>query len=300
MRDSAITEEIDLVSTAERTIVDLAGRGLAPLMALGRYKYLHAHEPRDEDKHRGLLVLALPLKGRFGFVVDGRTVHVRPGEVVRIPPGTRYRTGVTTEPRGELMWLILQCRTDSVEMAGDELHRAIRLLSNSDDRLTWYTSTDPRQCADRLFGLAAQPRDWIADGLLRYALIEALLSITRAFHDGGAGVSDHRHQAIGRCLAWLEEHIADPCDVGDLEAVSGLATSWFYQAFRAETGTSPKDYLLRRRIDHARQWLERDPDVTVAQIAHALGFSSSQYFATVFRRYEGCSPSQVRTSGERS
>lgn len=40
--------------------------------------------------------------------------------------------------------------------------------------------------------------------------------------------------------------------------------------------------------------LESDPSLTVTQVAHNLAFSSSQYFATVFRRYLGVSPGDFR------
>jgi len=58
-------------------------------------------------------------------------------------------------------------------------------------------------------------------------------------------------------------------------------------------GVPPGEYILRQKIKKAEQELtgsERD----ITEIAYDLEFSSSQYFATVFRRYAGCSPSDFR------
>lgn len=109
-----------------------------------------------------------------------------------------------------------------------------------------------------------------------------------------AGEPDRAHRDVSRTLAWIDAHLSAPMDATDLAAVSGLSTSHFYQSFRKVTGTSPKDYLLRRKTERARRWLEEDPQATVTEVAHGLGFSSSQYFATVFRRYQHCAPSECR------
>ena len=62
----------------------------------------------------------------------------------------------------------------------------------------------------------------------------------------------------------------------------------------ASTGSSPKDYWLRMRVECAARRLRKSPGLTVTDVAYEFGFSSSQYFATVFRRYLGVSPVEYR------
>lgn len=119
-------------------------------------------------------------------------------------------------------------------------------------------------------------------------VLDLVTTMTRARQPGPA------HRDITRTPAWLDAHLAERVEATDLAAVSGLSTGHFYQAFRDVTGTSPKDCLLRRKTERARAWLASDPAVTVTEVAHALGFSSSQYFATVFRRYQHLPPSGCR------
>lgn len=67
------------------------------------------------------------------------------------------------------------------------------------------------------------------------------------------------------------------------------------EGFGSLTGFTTNDFILRLKVEEAARILERDPTRTVTAIAHELGFSSSQYFATVFRRYLRVSPGEYRS-----
>ena len=280
-------EDLDLEQSPERTIVDLKGLG-----ALGSYRYLHAHAPRPPARHRTLVVVAIPVRGSFAFDIDGAVHAVRPGRLVRIPPGRTYTTGLAAEPRGALIWLIAKV----TEQANDTA-RALRLLAEPDGELI-AEADRVREPFEQALALAGEERDWIGDALLAHAVATGVLAAARAFTTGDRPQT-WTHQQVARVLAWLEEHIDEQLTAADLAAVAELSTTQFYEAFRAATGTSPKDYLLRRKTELARDWLLRDPDVKVATVADALGFSTPQRFATVFRRYHGTSPSACRVVATR-
>jgi two-component system response regulator YesN len=55
----------------------------------------------------------------------------------------------------------------------------------------------------------------------------------------------------------------------------------------------PADYVSRQKVARATDLL-RKTGMPVTQIATNLGYSSSQYFATAFRRYTGKTPSVAR------
>jgi AraC family L-rhamnose operon regulatory protein RhaS len=57
---------------------------------------------------------------------------------------------------------------------------------------------------------------------------------------------------------------------------------------------TPMQYLNDCRLDLASRFLRKSPGQSVLDIALACGFSSSQYFATVFTRRYGVSPSRFR------
>jgi AraC family L-rhamnose operon regulatory protein RhaS len=57
---------------------------------------------------------------------------------------------------------------------------------------------------------------------------------------------------------------------------------------------TPVQFLTQYRLETAASLLKKQPDLTVSEIAYAVGFSSGQYFATVFRKRYGCSPTDYR------
>ena len=79
----------------------------------------------------------------------------------------------------------------------------------------------------------------------------------------------------------------------DLVKYVGFSRARMFDMFKAQTGLTPNDYLQRLRVEKAQEQL-RQGDLTVTDIALANGFSSGQYFSTVFTRYTGVSPTDFR------
>src|SRR5215468_3167682 len=63
--------------------------------------------------------------------------------------------------------------------------------------------------------------------------------------------------------------------------------------FRISAGESPHRFLLRQRVEHAKEML-REAEMRVLDVAVACGFKTQQHFARVFRRICGASPTEYR------
>jgi AraC-like DNA-binding protein/mannose-6-phosphate isomerase-like protein (cupin superfamily) len=96
------------------------------------------------------------------------------------------------------------------------------------------------------------------------------------------------HPRLALSLRWAKENLTEATMKGMVK-ISGLDAAIFRKYFFVLTGSSPAQYLIRLRLQNAKEQLTLG--CTITEISHQLGFSSSQYFATVFRKYEGLSPS---------
>ena len=67
------------------------------------------------------------------------------------------------------------------------------------------------------------------------------------------------------------------------------------RVFTKKVGVSPGKYITRVRIEYAKLLL-RAPDTTIGYVAEASGFANANYFAKVFRRETGLSPSEYLES----
>jgi AraC family transcriptional regulator len=72
-----------------------------------------------------------------------------------------------------------------------------------------------------------------------------------------------------------------------------LSTAHFSRMFRKSTGESPHHFVLRHRVERAKEMLRAD-EARVLSVAVGCGFKTQQHFARVFRRMCGVSPTEYR------
>jgi AraC family transcriptional regulator len=82
-------------------------------------------------------------------------------------------------------------------------------------------------------------------------------------------------------------------DLTSLAAETGYSKRHFLRTFRVSTGLSPYQYILRVRLERARQ-LMHERSLTLLDIALESGFTSNAHFSNVFRQHFGVTPSHFR------
>jgi AraC-like DNA-binding protein len=126
---------------------------------------------------------------------------------------------------------------------------------------------------------------------LRNLLVRFLLDVISSGREVQPVVfSPHVRAALEHIKAGVEE----PLPLAELATRVKLSLPRLKSKFKEEVGVSPGDYIIRCRIERAAQLLY-ETRATVTDIAMRLGFSSSQYFATVFKRYTRSTPREART-----
>ena len=99
------------------------------------------------------------------------------------------------------------------------------------------------------------------------------------------------HDVIPKIRKWIDEHLSEDIPVERLVSFSGYGRSRFYTLFMADTGLSPNDYILRKRIIKAKKLLlSRKPSISMAELSAQCGFNSPSAFAKSFRKIVGKSP----------
>ncbi|MCL2347628.1 MAG: AraC family transcriptional regulator [Planctomycetaceae bacterium] len=95
-------------------------------------------------------------------------------------------------------------------------------------------------------------------------------------------------------LATIPRQLEYPWTLNEMAKLCRVSPVRFSQCCHQLTNLSPIHALNRLRIQLAEEMLQSDPDISVTKIAMACGFSTSQYFATVFRKWTGKTPSEYR------
>lgn len=96
-------------------------------------------------------------------------------------------------------------------------------------------------------------------------------------------------------LEYVEEHLDQNISLSELAGVVQLSVFHFMRKFRAEFGSPPHVYVMRRRIEHAKRQLARR-DIPLKVVAADCGFSDQSHMTRVFRRALATTPAEYRNS----
>ena len=111
------------------------------------------------------------------------------------------------------------------------------------------------------------------------------------FVDAPLPASDERGLAATR--AWALDRLREPLTVAAMAGHAGCSERTFARRFRAETGTTPLQWLIGRRVAEAQRLLEAT-DLPVEDVAARCGFGSAVALRQHFGRVVGTSPSSYR------
>lgn len=95
---------------------------------------------------------------------------------------------------------------------------------------------------------------------------------------------------------YVETHLAERMSVDDLAGTVALSRFHFARRFRQSTGTSPHEFVLRRRVQRAAALLART-DATLLDVALRCGFADQSHLTRVFRTRTGTTPGRYRMRG---
>ncbi|MEO1203268.1 MAG: helix-turn-helix transcriptional regulator [Pseudomonadota bacterium] len=105
-----------------------------------------------------------------------------------------------------------------------------------------------------------------------------------------AGLAGRR---LARVADLIEAKMGDVVRLSDLAAAADLSPFHFTRAFRRTTGQTPAAYLMQRRIERARDLVERT-DLSLAEIAARTGFASQSHMTKRFKQTFATTPGALR------
>ncbi len=98
---------------------------------------------------------------------------------------------------------------------------------------------------------------------------------------------------IDKARLIIREKINTPLSPEEIAASLNMSYTWFRRMFRQYTGLAPAQYIVRLKIQKAKEMLSVS-NKTIKEIAIGLGFESIDYFSTQFRKQTGQTPTQFR------
>jgi AraC-like DNA-binding protein len=278
-----------------RRILNFRDVGIRDVPVFGWYEYYTPHPGLRTHTHPNTLEICYLNRGRQTYWVGGRDYHLTGGDVFITLPGEPHSTGSNPEDRGVLYWLNLRMPRRGRPLlslsTGDTTLLTNRLLSLPQRHFGGASRL--KHILDDIFALYDQSNNPLRCIAINNRLVAFLLEIVDCAE---RHAKSRPTEVVTKIIRQIESKPEQEYSIADLAKQTGLSVSRFKARFKAEVGVPPNEFVLRNKIEAAKRQLAGTSD-SITQIAMRLGFSSSQYFATVFKRYTKRAPREYRHHG---
>lgn len=262
--------------------------GIPGLHVIGYSNFNKVGEALESHYHECMELVVL-INGSQRYIVDDDQYLLYGGKMFVTGPNEVHGNDNLPQNVCEFIWFQLDLSVIEnflgMESARGEYLR--KCLAENKERIIDVEGKDLSLITEAWDGLSSENR---GDNIWGCAcLVQFLCKYFCAGRRSESGVS----QDIKEALKYINNNILGDISIAAIAKQVGLSESHFKSKFRRQMGITPLGYITSQKMETAKYLLKRSP-LSITQIAFQLNYSSSNYFATVFKQYSGYSPSEYR------
>lgn len=258
-----------------------------PTIRLMQAMHYHCRSPLfgQPHTHRNVFHISSIHSGRCRVFVDGQEYLAEPGTVFFLRPHQEHASQESRAQQWELTEIKFSVPDDHAAATIPPLPVVMKLPESSD-------IVPSLQKLVNAYQLELSNEPWLS----RTRLIDVLMLLwmqatTQALPGKPPDENDRRVQQV---VAHIAKHYASPLTLPELADLAGMSVSHFSAQFRRAMHLSPIQFLIDRRLTHARELL-LNTALSVTEIARVCGICSVQQFCRLFRNRYHTSPGRFRT-----
>ncbi|UXP32756.1 AraC family transcriptional regulator [Reichenbachiella agarivorans] len=307
-------------------LVDATERGKVEFKALARHHYpgerltqdteglntigyWSANEPQDWglDWHRneGLEFHFLE-SGIMPYSIEKHEMELLPGDFTITRPWQQHKVGNPEVGIGKFFWIIIDVGVrrphqpwvwpDWVVLSDVDLQR-LNMLLRHNEQPVWKATNEIKACFKHINHTLHQDVNGSSSSRLRLHINELLILLLDMFDRGKMELNEaltNSMRSAKQFLSELSNNLAHPWTIEEMAASSGLGVTRFTHHCKQLTNLTPMQLLTQKRLKWAKSLLIENKEMSATQVAFTCGFATSQYFSTVFKKHENCSPQDYR------
>jgi len=278
-------------------------------IGLNSIGYWDANEPQDWglDWHRneGIEIHFLE-SGSMPYSQENQTLELLPNNLTVTRPWEVHKVGGPVIGMGKFYWIILDLNVrrphqnwswpDWIILAPKDLEKLTNILRQN-EKFCWKADKRILDCFQRIGkavdsdnqGSNASKIRLLVNNLLLFIL--DLVAVEEVQLDEKLMDSSRSVQLF---LKELNVNLSENWTVEKMAKSSGVGLTRFTFHCRQLTNLTPMKYLMLKRLEMSKQLLLEHPEMNISDVAYQCGFSTSQYFATMFKKQEKCTPVAYR------
>lgn len=116
--------------------------------------------------------------------------------------------------------------------------------------------------------------------------------------DFSLGLQHNYSPITAQAINYIIANPSAPVQLAEVAHAINVSDSYLSQLFKKDTGMNFVYYVHRYKMRLAKQML--DESMLIYQVCEKIGFENSSYFAKIFKRFHGVSPTEYKSQGRRS
>ena len=205
-----------------------------------------------------------------------KKITVNEGEMIFLPKNTTYTYVVTSKDDSKCTIITMDADFDESSQPMvyplNDFHCARYIMHQFSDSWNFGNTADKYRCISYL-----------------YELLSFIDNYNNLKH-----TEKKKIQAIAPALNYLKTHIYDTnLKADNLAQLCGISNTYFRKLFMIKFKTSPKDYIIEKRMSRAKEIIDSGEFHTVSELALSVGYKDQLYFGKVFKKYFGIPPATM-------
>jgi len=241
--------------------------------------------------HPGCIEICYIVRGNQTYTINDEEYFLTGDNVFVAFQNQIHGSGLNPDGKFELYWIQLEVNSGNFlelkKPLSDELLTSLKSLKTHKYQCS---SSDKALIETAFKNLACD--DICGDKLKKIIGVSSLVIFLSKIAGYDRAETLKISPAIQKAKNYIENNPAQKISLGFLAEYVSLSLSHFKKLFKRETGETPNDYINYLKIQKSKEMLKSGLNVT--ETAFSLGFSSSSYFAAVFKHYTGMPPTEYR------
>lgn len=237
------------------------------------------------------------ISGKARYNVEGEEFDVEAGDLVICNPGVKHTHIVVNpkEPTTELIMGFTDFQFKNMKPNSIELN---------DGGCVLHTTTELKQkIAMHCHGMIAEKESNQVGQyfMLKTHIMQILLLIVREIVDVERPIQKGynfetytKSYAVNRIVKYLNENYENKISLEQIAHNMYLSPVYISKIFKEETGESPINYLIKIRLEKAKEILLTEGSGSIKSIANQVGYDDVYHFSKLFKKYYGLSPLYYR------
>ena len=126
-----------------------------------------------------------------------------------------------------------------------------------------------------------------------YMRIQGAMNLLLADFFSDSHFDQHSLVRFEPVLSYIDKNYKRSIYLSELASIMNISTMYFSNSFKQAFRISPRQYILNKRLTESQQLL-LETDMSVKEIAYAVGFENENYFSELFSAKIGISPMKFR------